>query len=75
MSNFYNLLKTAKAYRSIMLLFVLFAFVQNASAQYCGAATTNNAITVTTTPQLTTSYNSGRRAFNFAATAGRTYVF
>jgi hypothetical protein len=45
------------------------------NAQYCGAATTNTAITPTTTAQLSASFNTGRRAFNFAATAGCTYVF
>ena len=43
--------------------------------QYCNNPTSNELITPTSTAQLTTSYNSGRRAFNFAATAGCTYVF
>jgi len=45
------------------------------NAQYCGLATTNTAITPTTTAQLSASFNTGRIAFNFAATAGCTYVF
>ena len=44
-------------------------------AQYCSPATTNVAITVTTVSQNTASYNSGIRAFNFAATAGCIYTF
>jgi hypothetical protein len=57
-------------------LFILLTFLSfNLFSQYCNLATTNVPITPTTTAQLTTSYNSGRRAFNFVATAGCTYVF
>jgi hypothetical protein len=59
----------------ISVLFFLLMFNESAFAQYCGAATTNVAITPTGTSQNTASYNTGRRAFNFAATAGCTYVF
>ncbi len=55
------------------LLFTLISF--NIFSQYCGAATTNVAITPTTTNQLSANYTSGRRAFNFVATAGCTYYF
>lgn len=44
-------------------------------AQYCGTATTNVAITPTTTVQYSATYNSGRRAFNFNAVAGNEYTF
>ena len=44
-------------------------------SQYCNTATTNVAITPTTTVQYSTTYSSGRRAFNFAATAGSEYTF
>lgn len=56
-----------------LLLFALISF--NIFSQYCGVASTNVAITPTTTAQLTASYNTGRRAFNFTATAGCTYQF
>ena len=49
--------------------------VSDVKAQYCGAAGTNVAITPTSTPQLSASYTNNRRAFNFAATAGVTYIF
>ena len=44
-------------------------------SQYCNTATTNVAITPTTTVQYSTTYSSNRRAFNFAATAGSEYTF
>jgi hypothetical protein len=47
----------------------------DANAQYCSVATSNETIIPTTTSQLTTSYNSGKRAFNFVATVGCTYTF
>jgi len=59
--------------RVLILLPFLFPYI--GKAQYCGAATTNVAITPTTTSQLTASYSSGRRAFNFVATAGCVYEF
>jgi hypothetical protein len=56
--------------------FLLLLFVSNRSqAQYCAAATTNVAITPTLSAQLSASYSSGKRAFNFVATPGCTYVF
>lgn len=62
---------------SVVLLTVLSVFIQQnqVQAQYCLAPTTNIAITPTTTVQTTPSYNSGARAFNFAATAGCGYTF
>ncbi len=57
------------------LFLLLMLFNESAFAQYCNAATSNVAITPTGTSQNTASYASGRRAFNFAATAGCTYVF
>ncbi len=57
-------------------LFILLTVLSfNLHSQYCNTVTTNVPITPSTTAQLTTSYNSGRRAFNFVATAGCTYVF
>ena len=49
--------------------------VESSYAQYCNFATSNLAITPTTTNQVSPIYKSGRRAFNFAATAGCTYYF
>ncbi|MCB9809321.1 T9SS type A sorting domain-containing protein [Candidatus Nomurabacteria bacterium] len=43
--------------------------------QYCNTATTNVAITPTTSWQSTTTYNSGRRAFSFTPVIGRLYEF
>ena len=59
---------------TLLLVQILLSAV-DLNAQYCGAATSNVAITPTTTSQLTASYNSGRRAFSFTATAGCTYEF
>lgn len=60
-------------YRYILLLSV---FIQTLSlAQYCGTATTNVAITPTTSVQYSPTYNSGRRAFSFNAVAGNEYTF
>lgn len=47
----------------------------NIQAQYCGAATTNIAITPTATVQYSTTYSTGRRAFRFDAVAGNEYTF
>lgn len=55
---------------TIFVLTNIFAF-----SQYCNTATTNDAITPTTTVQYSTTYSSGRRAFNFTATAGSEYTF
>ena len=61
---------------TVALLTVLLCMTSTRSeAQYCNTATTNVGITVTSTPQNTTSYNSGRRAFNFTTVAGNTYTF
>jgi hypothetical protein len=60
--------------RNVIIVFFILVHLET-YAQYCGAATTNIAITPTTTQQLSPIYNSGRRAFNFQATAGCTYVF
>jgi len=46
-----------------------------AYSQYCGTATTNVTITPTTTVQYSSTYTSGRRAFNFNAVAGNEYTF
>lgn len=59
---------------ALSLLFSLLR-VESGWGQYCNTATSNDLITPTATAQLTTSYNSGRRAFNFTATAGCKYVF
>lgn len=60
----------------LFFLIASFTLLSNfANSQYCSAPTTNVAINPTTTAQLSASYNSGRRAFNFTATAGCTYVF
>ena len=61
--------------RNLFLIIINIFIGINLYSQYCGAATTNVAITPTTTSQLTASYNSGRRAFSFVATAGCTYEF
>jgi len=63
--------------KNLKVLFIgLFTFLSTLGySQYCGTATSNVAITPTTTSQLTSSYSSGRRAFNFVATAGCIYEF
>ena len=57
----------------ILFFYILISFFS--VSQYCNTATTNVAITPTTTVQYSTTYSSGRRAFNFAATAGVEYTF
>lgn len=57
------------------LLLLLLLCNYGVFAQYCGTATTNVAITTTTTVQYSATYNSGRRAFNFNAVAGNEYTF
>jgi hypothetical protein len=59
----------------IMSILTLVFVNSNVYSQYCATATTNVAITPTTSAQLTTSYSSGFRAFNFSAVAGRIYTF
>ena len=59
----------------IILSLVFLLLVPFTYSQYCGTATTNVAITPTTTVQYSTTYSSGRRAFNFVATAGSEYTF
>ena len=61
--------------KRLALLFALIFLCNEVKSQYCNIATTNVAITPTTTNQTTAAYNSGRRAFNFSATAGCTYYF
>jgi hypothetical protein len=56
---------------TILLLFINISTY----SQYCNTANTNVAITPTTTVQYSTIYSSGRRAFNFVATAGSEYTF
>lgn len=55
---------------SLLLMFPLLV-----EAQYCSPATTNVAISPTTTVQYTATYTNGKRAFNFPATAGCVYTF
>jgi hypothetical protein len=59
----------------IILSLVFLLLVPFTYSQYCNTANTNVAITPTTTVQYSTTYSSGRRAFNFAATAGSEYTF
>ena len=59
----------------VTIVFVLIS-ITNFRAQFCNATVASNeTIVPTTTNQVTTTYNSGRRAFNFVATAGCTYYF
>ena len=62
---------------TVLLFTALIVMLQQnqVAAQYCLAPTTNDAIIPSTTVQTTPSYNSGARAFNFAATAGCGYTF
>lgn len=57
------------------LLLLLLLCNYGVFAQYCGTATTNVAITPTTSVQYSATYSSGRRAFNFNAVAGNEYTF
>ena len=58
------------------ILLILTAFIGFfVRSQYCNTATTNDAITPTTSVQYSTTYNSARRAFNFNAVAGNEYTF
>jgi len=59
----------------IILLLVFLLLVPFTYSQYCNTANTNITITPTTTVQYSTTYSSGRRAFNFVATAGSEYTF
>ena len=61
--------------KRLFLLITILLVSQLLSAQYCNTATTNDAITPTTTVQYSTTYSTNRRAFNFAATAGSEYTF
>jgi len=59
-------------------LFFAFAAIFQFSivfGQYCNSATSNDAITVEPFWKNTSTYNSGKRAFNFTAYAGCTYEF
>ena len=62
-------------FKCLILFCVLLFSTINVFGQYCNTATTNIAITPTTTSQNTALYNNGRRAFNFVATAGVCYQF
>ncbi len=70
-------MKSLLKIKSLIFFCILsLSIVSNFSyGQYCGAATTNVTITPTAVAQLSASYNSGRRAFNFVATAGCIYNF
>lgn len=57
------------------LLLLLLLCNYGVFAQYCGTATTNVAITPTTSVQYSATYSSGRRAFSFNAVAGNEYTF
>lgn len=57
------------------LLYIFLGIQSFSYSQYCGTATTNVTITPSTTIQYTSTYTSGRRAFNFVATAGYEYTF
>jgi len=59
-----------KLFTILLLLVNLFTY-----SQYCNTATSNDAISPSTTVQYSTTYNSGRRAFNFNAVAGNEYTF
>ena len=61
--------------KRLFLLITILLVSQLLSAQYCNTATTNDAITPTTTIQYSSTYNSARRAFNFVAVAGSEYTF
>lgn len=50
-------------------------FTINVNSQYCNTVSPNVTVSPSTTVQYTATYNSGRRAFNFAATAGIEYTF
>ena len=58
-----------------LLLFLILFSLTPIYSQYCGNATTNVTITPSTTIQYTSTYTSGRRAFNFNAIAGNEYTF
>jgi hypothetical protein len=58
-----------------LLLLLTLLISTSCFSQYCNTATTNDAITPTTTVQYSTTYNSARRAFNFSAVAGNEYTF
>jgi hypothetical protein len=55
---------------TIFVLTSIFTF-----SQFCNTATSNDVITPSTSIQFSSTYNSGRRAFNFTATAGSEYTF
>ena len=62
--------------KKLLLLVAIFVLTNIVTfSQYCNTASTNVAITPTTTVQYSTTYNSARRAFNFVATAGSEYTF
>jgi hypothetical protein len=61
-----------KKYALSLLFIITFTTI---FSQYCGTATTNVNITPTSTIQYSSTYSSGRRAFNFNAVAGNEYTF
>jgi hypothetical protein len=58
-----------------LLLLLLLSLAPLTYSQYCGTATTNVTITPSSTVQTSSTYSSGRRAFNFNAVAGNEYTF
>jgi hypothetical protein len=59
----------------VTVVFVLIS-ITNVRAQFCNTTVASNeTIVPSTTNQVTSIYNTGRRAFNFVATAGCTYYF
>lgn len=58
-----------------LFLFIFLTISTKLQAQYCGTVSSNDTIYPDITTQYTSTYTSGYRAFNFAATAGCTYTF
>lgn len=61
--------------KKIISLLLNLLIVGISYSQYCETATTNVTITPSSTVQTTSTYSSGRRAFNFNAVAGNEYTF
>ncbi|MBX7094411.1 MAG: T9SS type A sorting domain-containing protein [Flavobacteriales bacterium] len=66
-----------QSFRLILLntMVLLIGFSNISYGAYCSTPSSTVAITPTTTAQQSASYNSGKRAFSFTATAGCTYYF
>lgn len=62
---------------AIKYIFILYlsTFSQNLFGQFCNNGTSSETISITENTQATSSYSSGRRVFEFDATAGNTYEF